>query len=94
MVERIGSAVQFSLVHWELLSQAHKSPTRRTIMDTSGDFYSDVHTQRHWESFEDWRWCVRRVAEMMADGKGNSYKTLVSYDELSDRAPLIFSRRQ
>ncbi|KZL22082.1 hypothetical protein PsAD2_00107 [Pseudovibrio axinellae] len=40
------------------LSQAHKSPTRRTIMDTGGDFYSDVHAQRHWESFEDWWWYV------------------------------------
>ncbi len=32
-------------------------------MDTGGDLLSDVHAQRHWESFEDWCWCV--------EGSGN-----------------------
>lgn len=38
-------------------------------MDTDGDFFGDVHAQRHWESFEDW-WCGERVTEMAEDGKG------------------------
>ncbi|SFK37373.1 hypothetical protein SAMN04488518_104334 [Pseudovibrio ascidiaceicola] len=32
-------------------------------MDTGGDFYSDMHAQRHWESFEDWWWCVESSRE-------------------------------
>ncbi|KZL01087.1 hypothetical protein PsAD14_00901 [Pseudovibrio sp. Ad14] len=52
--EHNGSAVRFHLCIRSCSSQAHKSPTRRTIMDTGGDFYSDVHAQWHWESLEDW----------------------------------------
>ncbi|MES0871262.1 hypothetical protein [Pseudovibrio sp. SCP19] len=57
MGEHKGSAVRFTHALGSCSSQAHKSPTRRTIMDTGGDLLSDVHAQRHWESFEDWWWC-------------------------------------